>query len=804
MSSKPGSQPRDHARHEALSPIKINYRAETIGSNITNIPHHRTPQRIIQHPHGISAKHDARRNTIGHNNSVRRRGLVNTPLVSSTAFRNPMTSPRLASRQPINLESIKRTKQHIDRQIKLAFPDENKENRKHLDLSSSDSEDPLSSPLKRSRNHQDKVGGDLLHPSKIPKISFDKGDAEVVETQVDKEVDEEELIKEDFVELNRPTDVIDEDDDDDDDEDEERNLPKLSQSLEHTQINKIIREHKNDYVTPERMTEPVAKSPETHQNIRVIEQDRTENFAKYKDNTSPSKRGNDEVVDGEDTANLSLRQLEDEPTINFLMSPNSKPVFSKNEVNKIRHEHERRIEELMTELDSRDEQIRELNEQLLAANTELITTQQENRKLTEAKDKLNHSEGLLTIQLNHIERELASLTKSCKIKDSSLNNLKRKLAEQKMLLEESQLVNENLKNDLGDSQRLERDLKAEIIDTNNSNINITLKLDEVVKEKEELWIRNQELTEKLANSDSISNAKYEKLVKQLDELDAAHARLKSHRDRLEESNRRLEREIEEKEATIQKLKDDNTTNERLIKEYDEVATTKIHEIETERDEAFQQCLKLQESIKKLEHQAEQLHGKVDETEHSNSKLQLKIDELEAKAAATEELQELESRLSDSETRLKECVAELEKKNETIKEYLEKMDQLVDSVESLKLQLNDSKDEKENLTKEIRELQEKADKEWDRLIEHLHAEYSRKHTEKVKFLKEAFTADIEKIAQDKKTLEREVEFLKAKIDKGNEEAKYLRERINSLNEDPSATRLNPKVTSTQPRKRTSNN
>ncbi|RCK62838.1 hypothetical protein Cantr_09540 [Candida viswanathii] len=172
MSSKPGSQPRDHARHEAL---------------------------------------------------------------------NPVTSPRLASRQPINLESIKRTKQHIDRQIKLAFPDENKENRKHLDLSSSDSEDPLSSPLKRSRNHQDKVGGDLLHPSKIPKISFDKA------------------------------------------------MRKL--------------EHKNDYVTPERMTEPVAKSPETHQNIRVIEEDRTENFAKYKDNTSPSKRGNDEVVDCEDTAN---------------------------------------------------------------------------------------------------------------------------------------------------------------------------------------------------------------------------------------------------------------------------------------------------------------------------------------------------------------------------------------------------------------------------------------------------------------------------------------------------------------------
>ena len=47
------------------------------------------------------------------------------------------------------------------------------------------------------------------------------------------------------------------------------------------------------------------------------------------------------------------------------------------------------------------------------------------------KSKLANSENLLTIQLHHNERELASLTKNFRLKESSLNNLKRKLNEQK-------------------------------------------------------------------------------------------------------------------------------------------------------------------------------------------------------------------------------------------------------------------------------------------------------------------------------------------------------------------------------------
>lgn len=75
-----------------------------------------------------------------------------------------------------------------------------------------------------------------------------------------------------------------------------------------------------------------------------------------------------------------------------------------NQVNKIQLEHDNKTKGLLEDLDSRDETIKQLNEQLHAANEKLIVSQQENRNLKEMKDKLVNSEQLLTIQLNHIER----------------------------------------------------------------------------------------------------------------------------------------------------------------------------------------------------------------------------------------------------------------------------------------------------------------------------------------------------------------------------------------------------------------
>ena len=87
-----------------------------------------------------------------------------------------------------------------------------------------------------------------------------------------------------------------------------------NQTLDNTQISKIIREDlKLDYITPERATEAVAQSPHPHhQHIRLIEEDKTEDFGKFNDTTSPLKtRNQDENEFDDETANLTLlRQLE--------------------------------------------------------------------------------------------------------------------------------------------------------------------------------------------------------------------------------------------------------------------------------------------------------------------------------------------------------------------------------------------------------------------------------------------------------------------------------------------------------------
>ena len=66
---------------KSFSPIKINLTAPDDNSPNKLIIHHKTPLRIVHHPHGLSAKHEARRNTIGYSNSIKRRGLVHTPLI---------------------------------------------------------------------------------------------------------------------------------------------------------------------------------------------------------------------------------------------------------------------------------------------------------------------------------------------------------------------------------------------------------------------------------------------------------------------------------------------------------------------------------------------------------------------------------------------------------------------------------------------------------------------------------------------------------------------------------------------------
>ena len=61
------------------------------------------------------------------------------------------------------------------------------------------------------------------------------------------------------------------------------------------------------------------------------------------------------------------------------MSPNSKPVFSKDQVNKIQKEHESKVDTLLQQLNSRDDKIKQLYDEFAKVNEQLISSQKEQK-----------------------------------------------------------------------------------------------------------------------------------------------------------------------------------------------------------------------------------------------------------------------------------------------------------------------------------------------------------------------------------------------------------------------------------------
>ena len=105
------------------------------------------------------------------------------------------------------------------------------------------------------------------------------------------EVEEIKSIEDNLMRRNNRSNLAieEENDNDSDNEEDDDDITKESrgstvyhqnQTLDNTQISKIIREDlKLDYITPERATEAVAQSPHPHhQHIRLIEEDKTEDF----------------------------------------------------------------------------------------------------------------------------------------------------------------------------------------------------------------------------------------------------------------------------------------------------------------------------------------------------------------------------------------------------------------------------------------------------------------------------------------------------------------------------------------------
>ena len=819
MSSSPVKSGRLPAsiKDDTFSPVKLpNVRTPELRNNNKDF------DAVKQHPHGLTAKHEARgrRNTL-HNYSdpSGRRSLVATPLnapqpASENVPKYPLTSPRNAIKK-FNIDSIKKSKISLDMRLSRESP-VGKENNDPFGSSilAADLSLAPSSPIKRNRDE----------PSSARKIAKVVTNANETSYQSDTLVQINEVFyREDLVAqlssskssprrsdgiskytAQKPTTVVDNDSDSDPD-DYGRIENTISQTIvpnttvetnkyttsynsdNHTQLNKIIKldekSNAGSYLTPQRYTEPIAKSPATNQQVRINEalnletvDDNDEGILgsmdqpPLKDATSPLKNHpsnlyNDskifsnsvdipeslkEVQEYDDVV-PEVERLENEPTINFLMSPKSKPVFSIDQINKMQDDDRKKVDYLKDEILKKNDVVRSLHQELATIKSEFASKQQETFYLKDEKDVLVRNEEILSIQLKHNERELASLTKSFKIKESTIAGLKHKLNDAKVQSQETISALTRQVEELTASSNVDAIRMEEIL---QEKADLLKALEEANNIQAELIKENVDLKE--------INSKQEELLKELDNLEnLANDKIYNL----------------EKNLQLQKIelgtKADEVSKER------EILTNQINQLE---EDKIQQESHLHNQRRAVQELKEELK---DSTNLIN-KLNLKIDSLESEISKITKV--------DVET-TRDLKALIKEKDEIIAEDVTKMNELVLAIENKKRKhqqeieefqqdikrLKEDSSRQQNkdveyLKQQLKEQELDAQKKFDDIAAFLHKQYAEKHTRKLGEVRDQYEKELSLSNLDKKALHREADLLKRKLNRAVEEVQKVNEFV----------------------------
>lgn len=872
---------------EKLSPIKI---PQSRLSTTT-----KSPDILAKHPHGLRAKHDARRNTV-HNETPK--GMTATPLAKkaeplySVNKRAPLTSPRAAN-QP-NLDSLKKSKTKLDARLyelksssRNGSPS-NKENLYNSDKNMQASQ--LSSEINSSISHQSPFESS---PSKIdtpikqtnsslaknvqsspPKISPSKTDkrsieddstiensrkiAKVITNANESEIshhksDDEHLVqidqvfnKEDLVgrlssgaspaKLQEPP-VIDEDSDGDIYNNEvntsHTTLSKF-RGNESTQLSRIIKiTDEIDYVTPQRYTEPVAKSPETNQQHRIKENipDNTGS----KETISPLKNHRLSLNNEEnethaspskiDNSDLEFNELEDEPTINFLLSPNSKPVFSLDHIKKVQDDHFKEVASLEEIINNKNQEILKFSEELSATNNKFLIYDQKIKELKQDKKKLAANENLLLIQLKHNERELASMTKALRIKENTVVQLESKLSKSKSTyesaardlesaIEESKSLREHIKKleksveDKSISQKeyeaqiktLDNEIKAkntEISSLTDANIDYNIKVENLLSEKEELLNETGRLGRENNGLEEI-NSKQQELLEELDKLEnLAKDKITNLETTLDAKTQEIKQVMTEKDELLTKL--DHLTEESKILERQlkqskteiEELTKKLNNYDDDRNVLDEKINGLHKELKKSNEANEALQNRVNELVEEVEKLNQNVSESETQVDLLKSINtEKDEIISGDTKKMGELVQKVNKQKQIIADYEKDYSKAMEDIKSLQSKGKNSSlnEEIEDLKKQVSEGQAKTNARIQEVAEQLYFEYSKKHELKVNQVRASFKKQIDNLHFEKKSQARDIDSLQKKLEIVNMEKNQL---LRLIDEYQSGSEPNPK-------------
>lgn len=826
-------------RDDTFSPVKLpEMVSRTPGRHEHSNEHfsHNSPEKITAIAHGLANKH-GRRATV---HAYPARKLVNTPLL------NPRTSPDGTG--SVDVESIRRAKRTID--DRLQHLGDEKENKDPHNKNSAkpgyiasldspmqpdtdagkqrtDSSLPDSSPLKKR----------LLHTEKSPPRKISKIVSSTHPNQVNEVFYKEDLIADlksqkpslkpslrpslrRTLQRFNPNTVID-NDSDSDPEDYGRIENTISQTIipaaggskivpsaDLTQVTKVS--STNNYITPQRPTEPVAVSPATNQLGRINEG--LLEGEKSKDSTSPLKnmRGRDNV----DTHAFEEDQLpradQDEPTINMLMSPNSKPVFSVYQLNQMQSTDRSKIETLRETIRARDSDIITLHDEIAALKRTIRLKDQQLQSLSDAGDEMMRKHEILQIQLKHNERELASLLKSLKQSEANAKNNKAEFDH--FVNECAELKTENLRL-LKQSDNYTEEKRA-LEDEVNS---LRIERSTLLEEHEAIEEKSRTLSEShsaLSNENKALTKQNQDLVDKCDKLEAEKDSAIHDVNALREENDSIAKKVAELRSANESLQEINAKQEELLKELDNLeglANDKIYNLEKSLSESMNEhtkhkkelnnkindlsneILNVRQEKAEIESSKTALEEEIKSQKYMNRKLDLKIESLEMEIESTSEKnQQFESTEKEQQKKINELQALITQKESIISEDIVKLNELVEAIEvkkqSYEQQISDLKEQVEKAQhdqstsakeaayyKEQVKLQEAdAQKKLDDVATFLHKLYAEKHTRKLGEVRDLYERELSTANQNRKTQQREVDLLRRKLNRAMEEVQMMTE------------------------------
>lgn len=730
-------------------------------------------------------------------------------LRSSIADRIPFTSPRNNRHHNLprsNVESIKRAKLQFDARLSAHStrnsindgsprPAEKKDQPKPIaDQETREESNDENSPEGNKRRASSVL---TLPPSKTARVSNPTtSNAEHVQLDT----------------LAKPQESVVEDSDSDtgaapnDDGDDVTMFPQRLPTLDAdnlTQISKVLRlEGENDYATPERFTEPVARSPQTSQRGRVADTNEA---------TTPLKNLN--LVDGEVP----------EPTINLLLSPNSKPIFSRDYIDKLQTNHRHELEEVEHESNNQKEQILRLSEELSSTNREFLRYDQQIHELKLRNKKLTQNEELLLVQLQHYERELLSTTKALKKQQEKAFKVSHELETVRLTLDEVKAEAETfasektnaldrvleledqlsqLRSEISELESIRKGLaqSQEALEVNVSQLQQSIetkegeisKLSQAVAEKNEEAETLSASIKKLEESVSFYNAENEQLTSNIAQLTKENSEIQQINSEQQEHLERVEKiartEMEKLEQTV-------TVKDKEISNLQEIKDSLIKQLE---ESHKAELAKLDDSLIQANESIATLTTSLASSEETVSRAQKDLGAANAQIATLQEARaQLESQIAKLNATNKE-------KDEIISGDTSKMNELSHKLKQLKEHIASlEKDNDEAHQQEIQQLREHMDhqlelnrqrtaKKIDEVAELLYTQYSKKHESKVGMMRTSFNKKMDTLQEQNNQQKLEIESLRKQLEAAVAEKDLL---LELLEDRPSTNRrrLSPKIT-----------